>query len=108
VCSLFVPIFWQVILMSHRYEFSRAAGENGLMLIFTEGTFENLPFEVRLAARWTGLGYGSIAELKTADRRALLAVGYAIVREAVQESVVPAAARRQVDVPENIGLRQAA
>lgn len=108
MCSLFVLNIEQVPLMSHRYEFTRAAGEKSLILIFTEGAFESLPFEVRLAARWTGHGYGSITELKPADRRALLSSGYAIVREAYDENVQPTSASDNANVQTNVGLRQAA
>jgi hypothetical protein len=94
--------------MSHRYEFTRAAGEKGLILIFTEGSFESLPFEVRLSARWTGLGYGEIAELKMVDRRALLAHGYAVVREAAAEATVPAVLHRDGQIAAAASLRQAA
>ena len=93
--------------MSHRYELTRAAGEKSLILIFTEGTFESLPFEVRLHARWTGYGYGNLAELKPADRRALLSAGYAIVREAAENGAsVPAGG--DADMQADIGLRRAA
>ncbi len=92
--------------MSHRYEFTRAAGEKSLILIFAEGAFENLPFEVRLHARWTGHGYRDLAELKPADRRALLATGYAIVREAEIEA--SAACAVHSPTTSEAGLRRAA
>jgi hypothetical protein len=94
--------------MSHRYEFTRAAGEKSLMLIFAEGAFESLPFEVRLHARWTGHGYRDLAELKPADRRALLATGYAIVRETLAEAEGAAACAIHSAVPAEAGLRRAA
>jgi hypothetical protein len=100
--------YWQVLWMSHRYEFTRAAGEKGLILVFTEGSFESLPFEVRLSARWTGLGYGEITELKMTDRRALLAHGYAVVREAAAEAVEPAAAGHDAPIVAAPSLRKAA
>ena len=67
--------------MTYRYEFTRSAGGKGLVLIFAEGAFENLPFEVRLAAPWVGHGYGKAGELKPADRWQLRNVGYVILRE---------------------------
>jgi hypothetical protein len=67
--------------MTHCYEFTRAAGGKGLVLIFAEGAFENLPFEVRLAAPWVGHGYGKAGELKPAERLQLRDVGYVILRE---------------------------
>ena len=68
--------------MTHRYEFARSAGGKGLVLIFAEGAFENLPFEIRLTAPWVGRGYGKAGGLKPADRWQLLRVGYVILREA--------------------------
>ena len=94
--------------MSHRYEFARAAGEKNLVLIFTEGLFESLPFEVRLAACWTGHGYGNVTELKAADRRALLGSGYAIMHETFGENISPTSAPDNANVPAYVGLRQAA
>jgi hypothetical protein len=94
--------------MSHRYEFTRAAGDKSLILIFAEGTFESLPFEVRLTAPWTGFGYGNVAELKSAERRALLDAGYAIIRDAAAANVAIMHARRAADVAADTGLLQAA
>jgi hypothetical protein len=67
--------------MTYRYEFTRSAGGKGLVLIFAEGAFENLPFEIRLAAPWVGHGYAKAGELKPADRWQLRNVGYVILRE---------------------------
>jgi hypothetical protein len=75
------------VIMSDRYEYARSAREKSLLLIFPEGTFEGLPFEVRLAAPWTGHGVGDISALKPADRHHFHSRGYAILREA---SAVPA------------------
>ena len=70
------------VSMSHRYEYARSGREKSLLLIFPEGAFETLPFEVRLAAPWTGHGFGEVASLKPADRHHLFRRGYAILREA--------------------------
>jgi hypothetical protein len=67
--------------MSFRYEFTRAAGKKNLVLIFPEGQFENLPFEIRLAAPWVGDFYAATSDLKPADRWQLRHVGYLITRE---------------------------
>ena len=75
--------------MSDRYEYARSGREKSLLLIFPEGLFEGLPFEVRLAAPWTGRGFGDLAALKPGDRHHFMSRGYAILREA---SAVDAAA----------------
>jgi hypothetical protein len=67
--------------MTLRYEFARAAGGKDLLLIFAEGAFESLPFEIRLSAPWTGHGYGEVGDLKSADRWQLRHVGYVVLRE---------------------------
>lgn len=72
--------------MSTRYEFARSGREKSLLLVFPEGTFEGLPFEVRLAAPWVGHGYGEVGALKPAERWQYHQQGYAILREA--QSVV--------------------
>ena len=67
--------------MSVRYEFARSKHEKSLLLVFPEGTFEGLPFEIRLAAPWVGNGYGDLSELKPHDKRHLHQFGYTILRE---------------------------
>jgi hypothetical protein len=94
--------------MSHRYEFARAAGEKNLMLIFPEGAFESLPFEIRLAAPWTGHGYGKITELKPFDRRQLLEVGYAILRQVTVATTVSETAASRAMSDKTAHFRQAA
>lgn len=68
--------------MSTRYEFARSGRESSLFLIFPEGAFENLPFEVRLTAPWVGCGFGLLGELKHAVRWQFQSLGYVILREA--------------------------
>jgi hypothetical protein len=72
-----------------RYEYARSAREKSLLLIFPEGTFERLPFEIRLAAPWAGQGYGDINGLKPADRWHFHQLGYVMLRET---SVIASAA----------------
>jgi hypothetical protein len=67
--------------MSTRYEYARSGRDKSVLLIFPEGTFEGLPFEVRLAAPWVGHGVGELCELKPADRWHFHQLGYAILRE---------------------------
>lgn len=85
--------------MSSRYEFARSGREKSLLLIFPEGAFEALPFEVRLAAPWVGQGYGSIDALKAADRWQMHRTGYVMLREAQIEAGTDAAGQ---------GIRRAA
>ena len=40
--------------MTERYETTRSRGEASRMLIFLEGTWDILPFEVRLLRPWYG------------------------------------------------------
>ena len=40
--------------MTERYETTRSRGEAPLKLIFLEGTWDSLPFEVRLSRPWYG------------------------------------------------------
>ena len=91
--------------MSGRYEYARSGREKSVLLIFPEGTFEALPFEVRLAAPWVGHGLGSLGELKAADRWQFHQLGYAILREAVE--AVPTAQAEEA-LAEQPDLRQAA
>jgi hypothetical protein len=67
--------------MSHRFEYARAAGETELFLVFPEGAYESLPFEIRLMARWTGAGFGSLSALKPTHRCQLHKDGFAVLRE---------------------------
>lgn len=69
--------------MTTRYESTQTPGPEPMTLIFLEGSFESLPFEIRLMAPWYGCTYGDIAELKAAHRGELLRQGYAVLREAV-------------------------
>lgn len=94
--------------MTHRYEFARSAGGKGLVLIFAEGAFENLPFEVRLTAPWVGHGYGRAGELKPADRWQLRHVGYVILRETDIGAQSAGATRTSGPAAGNRALQEAA
>jgi hypothetical protein len=72
--------------MSSRYEYARSGREKSLLLVFPEGSFETLPFEVRLAAPWAGQGYGDMGGLKAADRWQLRQLGYVMLREGQLEA----------------------
>jgi hypothetical protein len=68
--------------MTTRYESTQTLGAAPLTLIFPEGTFEALPYEIRLMGPWFGCSYGDIASLKPAHRGEMLRRGYALIREA--------------------------
>lgn len=69
--------------MITRYESTQSPGADPMTLIFPEGAFESLPFEIRLMGPWFGCSYGEIAALKPAYRGELLRQGYAVLRETV-------------------------
>jgi hypothetical protein len=69
--------------MTHRYEFTRTGGEQPMTLIFPEGAYETLPFEIRLMAPWSGSFHGDMASLKPLHRMELLHQGYVILKEAM-------------------------
>ena len=68
--------------MITRYESTRTPGAESMMLIFLEGAYESLPYEIRLMGPWFGCSYGDIASLKPVHRGELLRQGYVVLREA--------------------------
>ena len=68
--------------MSTRYESTHTPGTEPMTLIFPEGSFESLPYEIRLMSPWFGCNYGDIASLKPAHRGELLRQGYVVLRVA--------------------------
>jgi hypothetical protein len=78
--------------MSMRYEFTRSGRERSLLLVFPEGSFETLPFEIRLSAPWTGQGYGDLGALKAADRWQLRQFGYVMLHESQLDGATAGAA----------------
>jgi hypothetical protein len=68
--------------MITRYESTQTPGADPMTLIFPEGAFESLPYEIRLMCPWFGCGYGDVASLKPAHRGELLRQGYVVLREA--------------------------
>ncbi len=68
--------------MTTRYESTQTQGPDPMMLVFLEGDFESLPYEIRLMGPWFGCSYGDIASLKPVHRGELLRQGYVILREA--------------------------
>lgn len=69
--------------MITRYESTHTPGSEPMTLIFPEGAFESLPYEIRLLGPWFGCSYGDIASLKPVHRGELLRQGYVVLREAV-------------------------
>ncbi len=67
--------------MTTRYESTHLNGEEPMTLIFPEGMFETVPFEIRLLGPWSGCSYGDMASLKPAQRAEIGSQGYTIVRE---------------------------
>jgi hypothetical protein len=96
------------VSMSGRYEYARSGREKSVMLIFPEGTFEGLPFEVRLAAPWVGHGYGKISDLKPSDRRHFHQLGYAILRESGEMAPALQPEQTAATQPDHAELQQAA
>jgi len=68
--------------MTTRYEATQTPGADPMTLIFLEGAYEALPYEIRLMGLWCGCSYGDIASLKPAHRGELLRQGYVVLREA--------------------------
>jgi hypothetical protein len=68
--------------MITRYESTQSSGEEPMTLIFQEGAFESLPFEIRLMGPWFGCSYGEVSTLKPAQRGELLRQGYVVLRHA--------------------------
>ena len=68
--------------MTTRYESTQTPGADPMTLIFLEGAYEALPYEIRLMGPWFGCSYGDIASLKPAHRGELLRQGYVVLREA--------------------------
>lgn len=65
--------------MTERYEATYSAGPEPSALIFPEGTFEALPFEVRLAEPWYGCFYVDAKQLKPSKRLEIMRSGYALL-----------------------------
>jgi hypothetical protein len=70
--------------MTTRYEAAFSSGPEPKTLIFLEGSYEALPFEVRLLAPWSGCFYIAADKLKPAQRVDLMRQGYALIHESAQ------------------------
>lgn len=69
--------------MTQTYETTYAFADEPMTLIFPEGTYESLPFEIRLLAPWSGAGIVEVSNLKSAQRLELMRQGYTIIRDAM-------------------------
>ena len=78
--------------MTKRYETASFTGAEPMTLIFPEGAYETLPFEVRLLVPWSGCAFGDMATLKPAQRAEICRQGYTIVRDARMQDAALAAA----------------
>jgi hypothetical protein len=65
--------------MPDTYECARSSGEQPVHLLFYPGTFETLPFEIRLLGPWFGRAFGDVVGLPSVRRRELAQLGYTIV-----------------------------
>jgi hypothetical protein len=68
--------------MTKRYEATQLISSELRTLIFPEGMYDALPFEIRMLGPWSGCSYGDMASLKPALRAEIDAKGYAVVHEA--------------------------
>jgi hypothetical protein len=71
--------------MTKRFEATCSAGDEPKMLIFSAGTYEALPFEVRLMGPWYGCLYIDAESLKLAQRDEIARQGYTILHEPLSE-----------------------
>jgi len=67
--------------MSNRYEATHSTGTEPMMLVFPEGCYEALPFEVRLMGPWYGCRYIDGRTLKPAQRVEIMRQGYTLLRD---------------------------
>ncbi len=64
--------------MTERYETTRSRGEAPLKLIFAEGMWDSLPFEVRLSRPWYGGDVCARTDITTHQRSEIANCGYCI------------------------------
>lgn len=77
--------------MPDTFEYARSSGDNPLHLLFYPGTFETLPFEIRLLGPWFGRAYGDTVNLPSVRRRELAQRGYIIVTGPLEADTLPVA-----------------
>lgn len=64
--------------MTKRYEIVRSSDNPSLMLIFLEGSWESLPFEIRLLRPWYKSEFCNRSSLTAAQRLDIATQGYCI------------------------------
>jgi hypothetical protein len=64
--------------MTKRYEIARSSDEPPLVLIFLEGSWESLPFEIRLLRPWYESEFCDSNSLTATQRLDIAAQGYYI------------------------------
>ena len=64
--------------MTERYEISRSHGAAPLILMFPAGTWESLPFEIRLSCPWYGGEFCDRGSLTATQRSEIATRGYSI------------------------------
>lgn len=67
--------------MTEQFEMTHGYGPDPMTLIFPAGTYEALPFEVRLMVPWYGCEYVDSETLKPAQRQDIMRQGYTLLRE---------------------------
>ncbi len=67
--------------MITRYEIAFSTGPEAKTLVFPEGAYELLPFEVRLMEPWYGCDYIECEKLKPAQRHQIMRQGFTVIRE---------------------------
>jgi hypothetical protein len=65
--------------MAEVYECTHSAVDRQLHLLFHAGTFESLPYEVRMLSVWAGRSFGEMSDLRPAFRSELAQHGYVVV-----------------------------
>ena len=68
-----------------RYEIAFSTGPSAKTLVFPEGTYEALPFEIRLMEAWYGCDYIDSDKLKPAQRHEIMRQGFTLMHEADQK-----------------------
>jgi hypothetical protein len=68
--------------MTKRYEITHARGEASLVLIFPQGGWETVPFEIRLLRPWHGSEFCDRSSLSATQRLEIATRGYCVVAQA--------------------------
>jgi hypothetical protein len=81
------------MVMAKQYEITRSKANKHLQLVYPEGMFETLSFEVRLHAPWIGCEIVDARSLRPQQRVEIESQGYTIIQgAAAAPEATPAAA----------------